>query len=271
VTVRLPDLFQGELVISVEGRPHPYRTSRVIEELDVRLASGMIVNLIAKNTSEPRRATMSEADIYHALVARLELAAPRYYGVVGDVLLIERVRGVPLWQSGELKHWRAAARRLVELHERTAGLESVALKRWTDDAIPPSGFVSAWEEAVAILEAFPESLLHGDCYASNVLVRNEGGVVFVDWEEAMIGPGVLDLAALTSGWEERPAASIAAAYVSASKFARRLGSKKFARALAAARLVVAARWLGASVSWRPPREHAHDWSAEAAAAAEALA
>jgi tRNA A-37 threonylcarbamoyl transferase component Bud32 len=268
VTVRLPDrLFQGELVISVAERPHPYRTSRAIDEVDVLLASGMTVNLIAKNTSFPRRATMSEADVYHALVARLDLAAPRYYGVVGDVLLIERVRGEPLWQFGELKHWRAAAKRLAEVHERTQGLESVAMRRWTDDLTPPAGYESVWEEAVAVLEALPAGLVHGDCYPSNVLVRDEGGVVFVDWEEAMIGPGVLDLAALIAGWDERAAASISKAYVRAAKST----PSKFGRALAAARLVVAARWLGASETWQPPLEHAHDWRAELSLAAGALA
>ena len=269
--MQLPDPFLGQRVISVAKRPHPYRTSHSIHELDVLLASGETVNLIAKNTAVPEGATMSEGDVYHALVARRRLAAPQYYGVVGDVLLLERVRGLPLWQFGDLARWRAAAVCLAHVHERTLGLHSVALRRLTDTTIPPAGFASAWAEAVAVLDALPEGLLHGDCYPSNVLVRDGGGVVFVDWEKALIGPGVLDLAALTSGWDKRASASIAAAYVGTSRSARALGRRTFARALAAARLVVAVRWLGAPDTWQPPPEHDHDWRAEAVAAAEALA
>lgn len=269
--MQLPDPFQGQPVIAVARRPHPYRTTHEIEELDVLLASGETMNLIAKSAGAPDSERMAEGDVYQALVARRGLAAPIFYGVVGDVLLIERVRGMPLWQCGELEQWRVAANRLAEVHERTLELDSVALRRWNDDLVQPVGFASAWEEALAVLEELPEGLLHGDCYPSNVLVRDGGGVVFVDWEEAMIGPGVLDLAALTAGWEARSAASISAAYVRTSKSARGLGKRRFARALAAARFVVAARWLGASDTWKPPREHAHDWRAEAVAAAEALA
>ena len=41
--------------------------------------------------------------------------------------------------------------------------------------------------------------------------------------------------------------------------------------LAAAQLVLAVQWLGWCEGWRPPREHSHDWLAEARSAAEVLA
>jgi thiamine kinase-like enzyme len=63
----------------------------------------------------------------------------------------------------------------------------------------------------------PESkLLHrvsldGEYYASNIVVAGQR-VCPVDWELAGAGPGLLDLAALTTGWSYADRAAIAAAY-----------------------------------------------------------
>jgi len=44
----------------------------------------------------------------------------------------------------------------------------------------------------------PPTLIHGEFYAKTVLVRR-GKLFMVDWESAAIGPGEVDLAALTEG------------------------------------------------------------------------
>ncbi len=275
-----PHFARGR-VVSVSRRTHPYGTSHPIDELTVHFASGGALTLIAKDTAglssqaavarAGRPTAARELEVYRTLLVPLELPAPRVYGVVGDVLLLERVRGRPLWQVGEVEHWEAAAAALADLHDRTLGIDDPVLPA-ADWPAPVAGLESACTAASRILGELPRVLVHGDCYPSNVLVRDGGGVSFVDWEEAVLGPGVLDLAALTAGWDACTSGAIVRAYEERSGWVRGLGGAGvFARALAAARLVVAGRWINAPSAWRPPEEHAHDWHAEAVAAAGAVA
>lgn len=274
----LAPLFPHERVVAVSRRPHPYRTSHPIDELDVTFASGAELTVIAKDTGSlsqeaalaraGRAGGAGEAELYLRVLAPRGLPVPRLYGVAGGTLVLELVRGRPLWQVAELEQWQAAAAALADVHERTLGLDLPAAVARADSV---AGLETACAAAHRILDRLPRVLVHGDCYPSNVLVRDDGGIAFVDWEQAAAGAGVLDLAALGAGWDEASAAAIAAAYEERSSWARALGSGPFRASLAAARLVVAARWLGAPASWRPPAEHAHDWRAEALAAAAVVA
>jgi aminoglycoside phosphotransferase (APT) family kinase protein len=118
------------------------------------------------------------------------------------------------------------------------------------------------------LAGLPVTVIHGEFYASNVLVddaERPDRVAPVDWEQTAVGPGPIDLAALASGrWNDEARAAIAAAY-------RETAPAAFDDLdLAACRLHLALQWLGWSESWSPPPEHRHDWLAEAAAAATLL-
>lgn len=129
---------------------------------------------------------------------------------------------------------------------------------------------------VEALQALPRTVLHGEFYASNVLVASDSGhtpvgrksdarVAPVDWELA-VGPGLTDLAALVSGWPEADRGALAAAY------AAEPGVPAFTlRDLDFARLQVAIQWLGwAPPEWEPPEGQRHDWLGEAVALAEEL-
>jgi thiamine kinase-like enzyme len=90
-------------------------------------------------------------------------------------------------------------------------------------------------------------------------------VAAVDWEQAGIGPGLVDLAALTAGrWGEADRAEIAAAYAATA------GSDFDVGALEACRLHLALQWLGWSPGWTPPVDHRQDWLEEAVKAAARL-
>ena len=64
-----------------------------------------------------------------------------------------------------------------------------------------------YERAVERLVRLPSTLIHGEFYASNIVVQETTErcrICPVDWETAAVGPGLIDLAALTSGaWSER--------------------------------------------------------------------
>jgi thiamine kinase-like enzyme len=133
------------------------------------------------------------------------------------------------------------------------------------------------EQVIEALLALPRTVIHGEFYASNVLVAADSGhtrvgrksdarVAPVDWELAAAGVGLTDLAALVSGWADADRQALAAAY------AAEPGVPKFTeRDLDFARLQVAIQWLGwAPPEWEPPEEQRHDWLGEALALAEGL-
>jgi aminoglycoside phosphotransferase (APT) family kinase protein len=174
---------------------------------------------------------------------------------------------------------------LARLHSRFSGAQlpqSGALLRydasflriWADRAAERYGgevasVAAHYDDVIPLLVSQPHALLHGEFVASNVLVSRDDRrlrVAPVDWEMAGTGPGVLDLAALSSGsWGRTERLELARAY------ADELGMGVLGRdLLEAARLQVAIQWLGWSPDWTPPTEHAHDWLGEALDAAERL-
>jgi aminoglycoside phosphotransferase (APT) family kinase protein len=127
--------------------------------------------------------------------------------------------------------------------------------------------LAAHERACAWLLARPTGVLHGELFASNVLVDARDGVTLriwpIDWETAARGPVLLDLATLTAGrWSPRDRGAIVAGY-RRSAGAWPGGDEAFEMDLEACRLQMCVEQLGASATWSPPREHQHDWLAEA--------
>jgi hypothetical protein len=246
---------------------------------------------------EPSR----ELRVYAELLAGIG-GPPRCFGATVEPgagrhwLFVEWVEGRELYQVGERGLWEEAAAWLARFHaemapelDRRRGeaplLEHDAAfyRRWMERARELRGEgeggterrrALAWlgerhEAVVEALAALPRTVVHGEFYASNVLVAEEGGsvrVAPVDWELAAIGPGLGDLAALVAGeWSEGDRAAIVSAY--------RAGvDRDFTdRELGLARLQAAIQWLGwAPPEWVPPEGQRNDWLAEAVALAEEL-
>ena len=142
-----------------------------------------------------------------------------------------------------------------------------------------SGELTARYDAVTEqLAALAPTFIHGEFYPSNVLVQQGGKtprVCPIDWEIAAVGPGLLDLAALSVGkWTDAERARLAVAYRAAAapvaETASHLSDDEFERALDLARLHLAVQWLGWEPRWEPPVEHRHDWLGEALTLAERL-
>ena len=95
----------------------------------------------------------------------------------------------------------------------------------------------------------------------------------VDWEVAVMGPMLMDLAALTSGsWTEDQRAELAISYrtVVSGERESRQSRDGFMRALDCCRLQLAAQLLGWARRWTPPATHTQDWLGEALRAADRL-
>jgi hypothetical protein len=213
-------------------------------------------------------------------------------------LFLEKVPGLELYQLGDLAAWQQAARWIATLHARFLGrLESLTCtshllrydgtfyRRWierarqfqhaADGSVTSGGqrelerLASRYDRVVERLLALPATLIHGEFYASNVLVQPTGQaprVCAVDWEMAAIGPGLIDLAALTAGqWSDEDRMAIALAYHNeqAQADSSTVSFDELLESLDFCRLHLAVQWLGWSLDWTPPPEHRQDWFIEA--------
>lgn len=252
-------------------------------------------------TYEPRR----EIDTYQRILGPSGIG-PRLYASVTDGerssywLLIEKVQGVELWQIGEFEIWEAAAEWLGRMHAqfqgRTEELREAsphlldhtpewyrawceraisAVKRSGDQRAPALvDVVHDYDSVAARLATLPRTLIHGELYPANLLIVRRGGavrVVPIDWEMAGVGPGVIDIAALSAGWADSQAERLVRAYAAGRASAPApIAAEELSHDVARARLHLALQWLGWGDGWTPPPEHANDWLAEALEAAERL-
>jgi phosphotransferase family enzyme len=311
------DSGSARAVARLDRAPCVFASSFSLEELEVELDDGTHLNLMFKDLgenglSEGARAAkppflydpMREIEAYTSILSSAKLGTASFYGSSVDAaqgrywLFIENVRGVALWQIGELEVWQRAARWAAVLHDLFAGDSAPAgdhllrydadfFRMWLRRSVE---FADRWEarrpgarkgiewlarsydQVVERLAALPVTFIHGEFYASNVLVAQEGDgprVCPIDWEIAAIGPGHLDLAALTMGWEEHERVALATAYREGHA-ARLPAPEDFLEDLDHARLHLAVQWLGWAPDWRPPRSHRRDWVGEALGIAEGL-
>jgi thiamine kinase-like enzyme len=241
-----------------------------------------------------------EPTVYASLLALADVGAPAYRGALLDPdngrhwLFVEWVEGRELYQVADTTLWAEAARWLGELHVRfrdevdrlavelpLVDYDEAYYRRWLARAREFSQgdpvkvrsldwLARRYDGVVEALLSLPQTFLHGEFYASNVLVDDSAGrcrVAPVDWELAARGPGLVDLAALVSGnWEEAERERIVAAYRAA------VGGELFSRRqLDLARLHLAVQWLGwAPPEWVPPEGQRHDWLGEALELAEGM-
>lgn len=296
-------------ITELRRKPFAYETSFAIDELGVRLADGMGLELLVKDVGAGLSSTASaakparaldprrEIGVYRSLLHESEIPAPRYFGATEDEgsarawLFLERVPGEVLADVGEIGAWQAAAAWAAGLGaatgDRDPGLDRVLLHRdrgWHEHwigaataACEASGhteLAARLKQAAAALldrlDALPRAFVHGELYASNVIVDERSSetaaVKPVDWEMAGTGPFALDLAALVTGWAGEKRETICAAFheVLPAEAKARLPQEDLHEAVALCELTLALQWLGWSSDWLPPAEHRRDWAAEAA-------
>ena len=97
------------------------------------------------------------------------------------------------------------------------------------------------------LLALPVTVIHGEFYPRNILIR--GATVYpVDWESAAIAPPEIDLAALTEGWPADVVEQSVQEYVG-RRWGLGAAPGDLERRLDLARLYLHYRWLGDRPSW----------------------
>jgi aminoglycoside phosphotransferase (APT) family kinase protein len=243
-----------------------------------------------------------EVAVYRHVLPGAELGTARCWAAHGDEgigewwLLLERVDGIELWQAGEPEVWQDVARWAARLHRIDAAAAAGAddghgllrydrthFERWPQrarrflagDRAAAAGLdrvLARYGEVVDALAALPPVFVHGELYASNVIVvPGSGRVCAVDWEMAGVGPGLLDLAALVAGdWSDLERSAMVDAYHGALDPAVRPPFADLEADLARCRLHLCVQWLGWSQGWEAPAEHAQDWLARALELTEQL-
>jgi hypothetical protein len=243
---------------------------------------------------------LREIEVYRALLADARLGTAVCYGAVADSksgrywLFLEKVPGVELYQVGDFAVWLGAARWLAGLHGGFAHhvhrlpldvrghllrYDRALYRRWIERALAftrrptlaadDHGFVerlaARYDSVIDCLASLPATLLHGEFYPANILIQGPR-ICPVDWETAALGPGLIDLAALTAGrWTEAQRLALAKSYREALP-ANLISPPDFESLLAQldhCRLHLAVQWLGWSADWSPPPHQAHDWLGEA--------
>ena len=245
---------------------------------------------------DPRR----EVAVYRHLLPRAPWGPPQFLGSFHDEqsgrhwLFLERVDGLQLRHVGDLDAWRRTARWAGELHARFSDEDEVAavrelLPEWTAHRLRRSLRLAHrrvthhggrrarlamaevgrhHDTAVERLLAARPTLIHGQLYASNVLVGagSTRRVCAVDWETAAVGPGVLDLAALVEGgWDDATRADLCRAYLVARDGAAATDQlEELVIDLACARLQLCLEVLALPECFDPPSDQAADWVERAA-------
>lgn len=215
-----------------------------------------------------------ETEVYRRVLEPLALSRPKFYGAYEDSmsgdcgLILEYLEGSLRVPKGpQPESILLAAEWIGRFHAANeARLSAVSFLNRYD-----SNYYAGWvrrtsrfsrgqfrrfpwltllcerfEEFIGILLSSPLTVIHGEYYPHNVLVRS--GVIYpIDWESAAIAAGEIDLATLTEAWDDELIRQCARAYRQS-----RCGggsSPEFERRFAAARLYLSFRWLGERPDW----------------------
>jgi hypothetical protein len=237
---------------------------------------------------------------YRTLLGRAP-GPPKLWAAGRHWLVLERVSGAPLAEVGDKGAWCAAARWLGRFHATAptphrgpllrheptyhrawlqralAGAQELARSITTARGVAREklarlrALVPAHERAIQAALATGPSLIRGEFYPSNVLVEGSAAsyaVHPVDWEMSALGPPLLDLAALVSGWSHQDRAALTRAYREGAGVRSAPSLDELQRSLAACRLLLAVQWLGWAADWTAPAQHRNDWLEEAERCAE---
>ncbi|MEA2159550.1 MAG: hypothetical protein QOD66_1930 [Solirubrobacteraceae bacterium] len=279
-------------VKSVRRADNVYESSHRSDVLACTLASGAELTLLGKvgpSVDQDHwglvRGLAYEAGVYrHVLVD--DDPTPRFYGSHDDPrtgrtwLFLEYLGEGWQLDLGPEDAIVEAARMIGELHSRTAptlGAESPSVLnrydgRYYEDCVRNVGplvekwrprlpaldrLVAGFQREFAVLLSAPQTIVHGELTPHNVVWAYDRPYI-VDWEEAAIGAGEVDLASLTDDWDEDLVSLATTAYLQ-SRWPEG-APHDFPRALRAARVFWLFRWLADADG--ADSEEGIDWLAE---------
>ena len=254
-----------------------YVSTSFNEIVTCRMADGSLRRLLLKRGAAPKGATCGhrggvpyEAEVYRRVLGPLGVSTPTFHSatvnpITGETTLLidffdDAMRLNKVSRAAPAARWIGKFHRLNE--PRVSSLDPL-LKRydvayylgWPQRALNFSPEASRpeleelareFETLSAELLSGPATIIHGEYYPANILVR-EQTIYPVDWESAAIAAGEIDLASVTEGWPEEDKQASRAEYCAARWPAG--APAGFERRLAIAEIYLAFRWMGDRPEW----------------------
>jgi hypothetical protein len=220
-----------------------------------------------------------ELRMYRRIFARQRFDTPELYawrweprrGLMG--LFLEYAGLLKVRHSNDFTHWLAAARWAAWFHSGSGRLsprrtrflpryDRAHYRRCAERierrlaALPAPDrplleqALEAYADLVDELLALPQSIIHGEYYGKNVVLRDgspDDLIAVVDWESAALGPSYLDLVGLSTGrWTTEKREGLWRAYFDCYRAdtGQPLDWQRFCRDLAPLQLYQALAWIG---------------------------
>jgi hypothetical protein len=266
----------------LDRRPMPCASSSPSEVVTCRVNGGEPLRLYCKysarhgNTAHGHRGDrVYEAMVYQDVLQPLQMFTPAFYGAYPNpicnevLLLLEDLSPCSrMNQSSEPKAMHLAAQwigrfhavnqeRLGEIGPTVHRYDTNYYQGWAERTVELSAplhqrypwlqlLCDNYMKLIELLLAAPQTVIHGEYYPDNILVR-DGTVCPVDWESAAVAAGEIDLASLTDGWPR----GLARAYEHEYRRTRwpKGGTQGFEKRLDVARMYLQLRWLGDRPEW----------------------
>jgi aminoglycoside phosphotransferase (APT) family kinase protein len=279
--------------VSIERQNNDFST-KLGSEFVTATTPGRVIRLFVKavtgpagvHAPEPRD---RELRVYRDLADEPWFEGPRFLGVLGEgsMLVLEAVDGWDL-RYQDLDDWAVATRALARLHaasharvDELEGLdhllrrdgafhsreaEAAAIAVGADGEVSTrlKEVVSSYRPIADEVASLPLSLVHGDLAPKNVLMDRAGNrrALFVDWEWAGIGTGLLDLVDLINGLDRDDSRKLIDAYVAEARSGGLLPADDafVARALELVELQRTMFRLSRAVAWGVPEEQIDAWA-----------
>jgi aminoglycoside/choline kinase family phosphotransferase len=215
-----------------------------VEIIKCKTGDGNILNLFCKylggmgpNNFGHRGGVEYEAKIYESILDNTSLSKIQYYGQCllpdnGGLLLVIEYLGKALrmlysgdpdasvkaanWVGTFHHMYESKAPSFVKVYdEEYYSIWSNQFKRLMHEHTILYPWVTQlanyFEDNIKILTEGPQTIIHGEFYPKNILLKN--GIIYVaDWESTAVAPGEIDLASLIEGWENEEVEKIKEAY-----------------------------------------------------------
>jgi hypothetical protein len=143
--------------------------------------------LIFEHLPTGRRPEKWQAADYLLAIDQLAILHDRFWGLAQDLSIYPWLE-YPL-ESGLSIYIKAAKADAQHLTEPV----SKVLAKDTDISTLTDKIIEHLPTIVSELRALPATLLHGDYWPGNIHIHPNSGITVFDWEDAAIGPAVLDL------------------------------------------------------------------------------
>jgi thiamine kinase-like enzyme len=244
LSAQLSKIFSGRSVEVIDRVPFKGSSTFPVELISCQFEDGNLVKLFGKylgglgpNNHGHRGGVEYEIKVYDQLIQKLPLNKAHFWGQCyfeeenDTLLLMEYLEGSKsLKGNPDINLYLNAAAWIARMHVFFEGNIPAFVKRydanyysvWLDRMlnVPEVMAARSWlkdmidyfRSHLHILTDTPQTLIHGEYYSKNILIR-DGDVFPVDWESAACAPAEIDLAAIIEARKEEVATRIKECYV----------------------------------------------------------